>query len=1113
VDQQRRDDAPPSGEESLPFGQLLRESRQAQALTQEALAERSGLSARTIQHLERGVTRPYRDTVGRLARALALSPEARQRFEAAAPSAPRQAAPPDRASQGRSPEGGAVLLHGKPPALARAAPTGPRPPLAAAAGPPLAGRAEELALLERHVHGQGPPVLLVAGEPGIGKSRLLQEVGRRATTLGWTVLWGGCQRRGGQDPYTPLVDALARHLAGQTRAQQQTALAGCAWLVRLLPELAAAPIEPLPAWHVSPEQERRLMFLAVGHYLRNAAGPAGTLLLLDDLQWAGADALDLLLALARDGLEAPVRVVGAYRDSEAGPQDPLSATLAALAGAGLARQRLLRPLSRAEAGQLLDSLLEATEDEQGRPGPDRLWRERVVERAGGVPFFVVSQAQAARLGAEDGPADAVPWDVAQGVRQRVAALPAVAREFLGVAAVVGREVPSALLSAVTAQGEEDVLTALDALRQARLLEETGARGYRFPHDLIRETVEADLGEARRSALHRRIAQALEQGPGVPSAEALAYHYGHTDEHARAALWLERAGDSARAEFANAAALAHYAAARQHLQACEAGAEACARLDEKLGEARLLLGAYPEAQEDFARARAQATDAVSRAKLACKEADAWQRQGELVPALAALDAAEAEGGAADGGPGLPPALRAAVEVLRGEVHRLGGAYDEAATAVGRALVLLGEPGDGPPDERALAGALHLQGRIALDQGQLQRAAEFHRRSLALRERLADQQGMAECWFDLGRPFLEQGDLAQAEECSRRSLALYERLGDQQGIGYSWAALWDSAFYRGNLAEAEEYNRHWLDIVGHIGDKQSLVDAWVGMGRLAVARGDFARAEDCSERAQALAVSCGYHWGAAGVWYLLGQVAHARGELARAEASYRHSLAIFEQLTAQLAVSRCWHDLGEVSCDQGELTAAARLCRQARRGAADFGAHMWEAAAILGQARARLRAGRLRAAAVLLEHGRALITAHGLMEFACHAALLTCELRLRQGALAAAQTAAEEALRLALAANRRADEALAQRLLGQCALARGRLGEAEDLLRSSLQRQIELGASLEAARTRVVLAGTLLRRTRAGTVPDEARRLLADAQTQFAASGAALDLFQAQQAVLA
>src|SRR5437764_8045984 len=175
------------------FGALLKRYRQAAGLTQEALAEQAGLSTRAISDLERGLKlRPHKDTVALLATALPLTPPEHAAFVAA-----RQ---------------------------------GSAPPAAGAELPPFVGRSRELVLLERHLAGEGPPLLLLAGEPGIGKSRLLREAAQRAASGGWRVLAGGCQRRGGQEPYAPLLEALERYLHQRSLAHLRVDLQGCAWL-------------------------------------------------------------------------------------------------------------------------------------------------------------------------------------------------------------------------------------------------------------------------------------------------------------------------------------------------------------------------------------------------------------------------------------------------------------------------------------------------------------------------------------------------------------------------------------------------------------------------------------------------------------------------------------------------------------------------------------------------------------------------------------------------------------------------------------------------------------------------------------------------------------------
>ena len=377
----------------LTFGVLLRRHRRATGLSQEALAERASISRRSISDMERGLPhRPRHETVTLLAEALHLSPPEHEELLTAA-----------------------VRLRTRPSPVGadRNIPSAS----AARADLPLVGRTDEMDLLERHLAGEGPALLLLAGEPGIGKTHLLQAAIVRARAEGLSVLEGGCQRRGGQEPYAPVLEALQRHIRGQRPDRLRADLQGCAWLVRLLPELAAGPIPPLPAWTLTPEQERRLTSDAVVRFLTNVAGPSGTVLVLDDLQWAGPDALDLLATLSRSAAQVPLRLLGAYRDTELRAHEPLAVLLADLGHAGLAARRLLTPLSAEEAGHLLDGLLEGVRDVEAV-------RARVLKRAGGMPFFLVSCVQAARLDEEgaEGPM-AIPWTVAEGLQQRLAGAP------------------------------------------------------------------------------------------------------------------------------------------------------------------------------------------------------------------------------------------------------------------------------------------------------------------------------------------------------------------------------------------------------------------------------------------------------------------------------------------------------------------------------------------------------------------------------------------------------------------------------------------------------------------------------------------------------------------
>jgi tetratricopeptide (TPR) repeat protein/transcriptional regulator with XRE-family HTH domain len=791
------------------FGALLKRYRQAAGLTQEALAEQAGLSVRTVSDLERGLkVRPHKNTVAQLAAALHLSPPEHAAFVAA-----RQ---------------------------------GSVPPAADAEAPPFVGRGGELVLLERHLAGEGPPLLLLAGEPGIGKSRLLQEAGQRAGTRGLCVLAGGCQRRGDQAPYTPFLPALARDLHAQAPAQLRTALRGCAWLVRLLPELANGPIEPLPAWALPPEQERRLLFAAVAQYLRNVAGPAGTLLLLDDLQWAGPDALALLASLLH--ADAPLRVLGAYRDTEVRAQDALASTLGDLAHAGLARQHALGPLAPADAARLLAALLPA------EGVGERAQREQVVQRAGGVPFVLVSYAEALRTHLQqEGPTDvAVPWDVAQGVRQRVAALPPLAQQLLDVAAVLGRQAPRRVLQGVVAQPAEAVVAALEGTCQARLLEEE-SEGYRFAHDVIREVVEGQLSEGRRLLLHRRVAEVLEAGEGEPPIELLAYYYSRSDVHDKAARYLEQAGDRVRAQYANAAAEGYYRDLVERLERLGRAPEA-ARAREKLGAVLATVGRYDAALAVLEQA-----------------VETYQSAGELESA-------------------------GRVMAQIGRVHAVRGTVQEGV----RLLQPLLEPLEAASPSHALAGLYAALADLFYAGGQTREQLAAAERAVDLARVLGEERILADAETRRGVALLAMGRVEEAQRVLEEVIPLAEALGDLDILKRALIHITGVYIARGEFDKSERYGKRALEVAEQQGDAAQIVSAGVALAISSFSAGDWVQARVQLERVLAVSRAIGEPKAIAAPLVELGRLSLAEGAWDDASRYLEESLALSERSDAVIAV---------------------------------------------------------------------------------------------------------------------------------------------------------------------------------------------------------------------
>jgi tetratricopeptide (TPR) repeat protein/transcriptional regulator with XRE-family HTH domain len=797
--QARRGETSMASLPSLTFGALLRRYRLAAGMTQEELAAEAGLSRRGIADLELGTrTQPRKETLHLLAEALRLSAQERASLEAAA--------------------------RGRTVPTAHATPASTLPRSSPSSAVPLVGRTQELALLERQLV-EGPPLLLVTGEPGIGKSRLLQAGMEHAEARGWTVLAGGCHRRSGQEPYAPFVGALTDSLRRQTTAQQRLYLEGCAWLVRLLPELAEATTLSAPGWTLPPEQERRLMFAAVARYLSNVAGPTGTLLVLDDLHWAGADALDLLRFLVSTPMERPLRLVAAYRDTEVEAQGALALLVADLGREGCASRLALTPLAEVEAAALLTALLPGTADE------NQHLRQRVLERAGGLPLFLVSCAQAFDTGGlHYQESSHVPWTVREAILQRVVALPQAAHQLMRMAAIIGRRLPLTLLLAMAArleQREERVLEALEMCCRARLLEEGEGQNYRFAHDLIREVVLADLGAARRALLHRLVAETLEQQSGGGSREGLAYHFAHSGEAEKAAFYLEQAGDAARARYAHAEAVQAYQQAVAQLDTL-GRTEQAAPVREKLGEVLTLVAHYDEALVVLEQAGEYYLgvgnlEGELRALAQVGRIHRWRGTSQeglnrLLPLLKRIPETSTSHGAA------------LFYVALAYLYIGTGQYQKQLTVAEQAVAIARTLGDQPTLTTALerrAAALLMLGRLdemrQVLEDEVIPASEATGNLRALITALDNLAGAYEYW----------GDYHQAGTCLERAVLLAERLGDPAQMAYLLYGCGLNAFSLGKWKQARTNFEQAVALVASTGPGWHAAYPSHGLGLLCLA----------------------------------------------------------------------------------------------------------------------------------------------------------------------------------------------------------------------------------------------------------------------------------------
>jgi eukaryotic-like serine/threonine-protein kinase len=447
-------------------------------------------------------------------------------------------------------------------------------PLERLAGGVFVGRERELeemrALLEDALGGRGH-LLLLTGEPGVGKTRTAEELATYAQVRGAQVHWGRCHEADGAPAYWPWSEAIRSYVRDADPV-------GLAWqlgreaadVAQIVPELreVLGEVEVLP--ELEPEQARFRLFDSVGTFLRGASESRPLVVVLDDLHWADEPSLLMLRFIARQIADSGLLLVGTYRDVELGRHHPLAETLSELAGIEHGRRIALRGLDAAGVARYI----EMTAGSEPPPG----LAERVRDQTAGNPFFV---AEVVRLMASEGrlnqAAGSAGWELAipQGVREvvgrRLDQLSEHANEVLRFAAVCGRVFYLDVLDRVCDRPRQEILGVIDQAVGARLVTESQREPgrYSFAHALVRDTLYAEVPTSQRLQINRDIGEALEQiyADDLDSrASEVAHHF----------LEAASPGDTGRAvEYAQRAArqatdgLAHEEAASLYRKALDA----------------------------------------------------------------------------------------------------------------------------------------------------------------------------------------------------------------------------------------------------------------------------------------------------------------------------------------------------------------------------------------------------------------------------------------------------------------------------------------------------------------------------------------------------------------
>jgi len=424
---------------------------------------------------------------------------------------------------------------------------------------PFVGREDSRAQLRRLVdeafEGRGG-FLLLGGEAGVGKTRLVHQVAMETSRRGARVKVGHCYATAGTQPYIPMVEILEQEMANADSPERfiEGLGANAAEMARVLPRLRQLkPDLPSPA-QMPADQERRYVHTILRDHLLHSTASEPQLVILEDIHWADEATILLIQHIAAGSAGSPLALVATYRDAKSELPPHVEHVVADLLRSRLAQRLTLKPMDTVEVAAMLRGL-------SGQDAPEELVRAIAAETDGN-PFFVEevfrNLADEGRLLDADGrfrrDLAIDDLDVPEGVRmvlsRRLERLGDDARGVLSTAALMGRNFDFSLVRAASDMDEERLISALEEAEWAELVtprRNEGRLSYTFAHELIRQTLVTSVSAARRQRLHLRVAQAVESTHGDrldDRAAELAHHYfeaGDLAPRGKAARFLKVAG--------------------------------------------------------------------------------------------------------------------------------------------------------------------------------------------------------------------------------------------------------------------------------------------------------------------------------------------------------------------------------------------------------------------------------------------------------------------------------------------------------------------------------------------------------------------------------------------
>jgi len=756
---------------------------------------------------------------------------------------------------------------------------------------PLVDRTEEMNVLKeavyRAVHGEGG-LVFIHGEAGIGKTRLVRELGAYARSRGVQVLYGRCPalfRMDGVPPYILWKEVIKDYLESCNPEQLYRVIGYYpAEVAKLVPEISQKLRSIPQSLPISPEQEQNRLFEAVSQFVTNISRETPLLLVLDDLQWTDPSSLLLLHYLARDVQRTSLLLLGAYRSTDVDAKHPLTPVLAELKRERLPQSVFLKRMSLDDISEMIRQILEQDD-------VPIEFLKMIYEKTRGNPFFteevIESLKEEDTIYREEGrwkfkefSTIEFPESVKNILKTRLSRLDDDCQNVLTMASLIGNDFTLEAMCAVTGVEKSKLLKLMDKLFKTGLIKERVIRGEgicSFADILVRDVVYEEISPLTRKELHGIVGSALEIAYAKTTDEhlgELASHFLESGDKEKALDYFFKAGEKAQKIYANAEAISYFQSALRLLDDKEGEYREKASILETLGDIKRIVGEYDNCIKRW-------NEALSL----WKQLDEKGKVAELHRKMAAI------------------------------LWQDLGRTNEAQESFENALRIL----EAEPESSELATVYAARARMSHFTEDVTKSRSWGEKALELGKRLNAFEAIAIAYDTLGFAFDATGETKEAVECHEKALKIAIDNGYVEIALRAYNNLANSLPAEENERRLDCYEKG-LELAKKAGHIENIAFLEGQLGGMYGLMGNMDKALALAEEYDALSRKIGNLFNLSNSTLILGAFHHILGDWNKGEQYVKESLSISQKINNTQSISNSYGFLGWSYYDRGEYAKA-------------------------------------------------------------------------------------------------------------------------------------------------------------------------------------------------